>query len=134
MKAKGFFSPGTVALLCLSCSVVVHGATDITLSDFEGSDYTGWKVTGEAFGNAPARGTLPGQMLVDGFNGKGLANSFVGGDKSTGNLLSLPFKLERRYLSFLIGGGGYSNETCMNLLVGKKVVRMAVGPNTQSGG
>ncbi len=114
--------------------MAARGADDILLADFEGTNYSAWKSTGEAFGQKPARGTLPGQMPVDGFNGKGLVNSFVGGDKSTGTLSSPPFKVERRYLSFLIGGGGYSNETCMNLLIGKKVVRTAVGPNTQPGG
>jgi fructan beta-fructosidase len=121
-------------LTLFACTAAVLGADDLLLADFEGAEYGAWKATGEAFGTAPARGTLPGQMPVDGFQGKGLVNSFVGGDKSTGTLTSPPFKIERRYLSFLIGGGGYSNETCMNLLIGKKVVRIAVGPNTQSGG
>jgi sucrose-6-phosphate hydrolase SacC (GH32 family) len=112
----------------------LRAANDIVLADFEGSNYGEWRTTGEAFGNGPAHGTLPGQMKVDGFQGQGLANSFVGGDKSTGTLTSPSFKIERRYISFLIGGGGYSNETCMNLLVNNKSVRTATGPNVQSGG
>src|SRR4051812_11194876 len=107
----------------LTCSVPGRGADDISIADFEGTNYGQWKVTGEAFGRAPARGTLTGQMAVDGFLGRGLANSFVGGDNSTGTLTSPPFKIERRYLSFLIGGGGYSNETWVNLLVNNKIVR-----------
>jgi len=35
--------------------------------------------TGEAFGPGPARGTLPGQMQVVGFQGRGLVNSFYRG-------------------------------------------------------
>src|SRR5436190_7650836 len=132
MKSKRLFHH--VACAPLGCSLAARGADDLILADFEGTNYGVWKVTGEAFGRAPARGTLPGQMPVDGFNGKGLVNSFVGGDKSTGTLSSVPFTIQRRYLTFLIGGGGYSNETCMNLLVDRKVVRTAVGPNTQSGG
>src|SRR5436190_2374073 len=113
---------------------LLYAADDVLISDFEGPDYGSWQVTGEAFGTKPARGTLPGQMAVDGFLGKGLANSFVGGDKSTGTLTSANFKIERPYISFLIGGGGYSNETCMNLLVDGQPVRTATGPNVVSGG
>jgi sucrose-6-phosphate hydrolase SacC (GH32 family) len=112
----------------------VHAADDLLIADFESADYGSWRTTGEAFGRGPARGTLPGQMHVDGFQGRGLVNSFTGGDGSTGTLTSPEFKIERRYLSFLIGAGGYSNETCMNLLVDGKIVRAATGPNTVSGG
>src|SRR5437868_4938608 len=97
------------AVVLLSWAIAVRAAEDIAGADFEGTSYGAWKATGNAFGNAPARGTLPGQMPVDGFAGKGLVNSFVGGDKSMGTLTSPTFKLARHYLSFLIGGGGYPN-------------------------
>ena len=100
---------------------------DIVIADFEGSNYGDWKVTGTAFGGGPAQGTLPGQMKVDGFLGHGLVNSFNGGDGSTGTLTSPPFKIERKYLQFLIGGGGWEGKTCMNLLVDGKIVRTATG-------
>jgi len=106
---------------------------DLIVADFEAEDYGLWKVEGTAFGTGPAHGTLPGQMAVEGFLGKGLANSFVGGDDSTGRLSSPPFKIERRFLAFLIGGGGWP-ETCMNLRVEGKIVRTATGPNKQPGG
>src|SRR6266705_2357541 len=54
----------------------LRAADDILIADFEGTTYGDWKTTGEAFGPGPARGTLPGQMPVDGFQGKGLVNSF----------------------------------------------------------
>ena len=107
---------------------------DILVADFEGANYGAWKVTGTAFGNGPAHGTLPNQMTVDGFQGNGLINSYNGGDGSTGTLTSPPFKVERKYLQFLIGGGGWEGKTCMNLLVDGKVVRTATGPNTEPGG
>ncbi len=107
---------------------------DLLIADFEGDTYGDWKTTGEAFGKGPARGTLPGQMPVTGYLGKGLVNSFHGGDQSTGTLTSPPFKVERRYINFLVGGGKYPGKTCINLLVDDKVVRTATGPNDKPGG
>jgi fructan beta-fructosidase len=107
---------------------------DLLIADFEGKDYGAWKVTGTAFGPGPARGTLPKQMPVTGYRGKGLVNSFYGGDSSTGTLTSPPFTVRRRYFNFLIGGGKHPGETCIKLLVGGKVVRTATGPNDRPGG
>src|ERR1043165_8821888 len=81
----------SLCLLALSCR-----AQEVIFADFEESDYGTWKVEGDAFGAGPARGTLPGQMAVEGFLGKGLVNSFNKGDDSTGTLTSPEFKIERR--------------------------------------
>jgi len=102
--------------------------------DFDGEDYEGWQVEGTAFGTGPARGTLPGQMEVTGFLGTGLVNSFLGRDGSTGTLTSPEFVIERKYISFLIGGGKYPGETCLDLVVEGKVARAATGPNDKPGG
>jgi len=107
---------------------------DILIADFEGPDYGDWKVEGTAFGKRPARGTLPNQMPVTGYLGKGLVNSYHGGDDATGTLTSPAFTIQRRHINFLIDGGKYPGETCVNLLVDKKVVRTATGPNDQPGG
>ncbi len=107
---------------------------DILIADFEGADYGDWKATGEAFGPGPARGTLPSQMAVSGFKGSGLVNTFYKGDRTTGTLTSPPFVVERRFLNFLIGGGGHAGKTCIDLLLDGKVVRTATGYNTESGG
>ncbi len=101
---------------------------DIVFADFEGADYGGWKATGRAFGDGPAGGTLPNQMPVSGFKGRRLVNSYHGGDATTGTLTSPSFTVGRKYISFLIGGGGHAGKTCMNLLVDGKVVRNATGP------
>ena len=110
------------------------GADDILIADFEGTNYGDWKVTGEAFGPGPAQGTLARQMEVSGYLGHGLVNSFYGGDKATGTLTSPAFAIHRKFIKFLIGGGGYEGKTCMNLLVDGKTVRSATGPNTNPGG
>lgn len=115
-------------------SAGVRAASDIVIADFEGTNYGNWTATGTAFGPGPARGTLPAQMEVSGFVGHGLVNSFSGGDASTGTLTSAELTISRKYIRFLIGGGGWPGKTCMNLLVNGKVVRTATGPNTQPGG
>jgi len=107
---------------------------EVVIADFEGSDYGDWKTTGTAFGAGPARGALPGQMEVSGFLGKGLVNSFLHGDDSTGTLTSPPFRIERDYLCFLIGGGGFDGETCLNLIIDGKVARTATASNRDAGG
>ncbi len=122
-------------LLALALPPVLRAAEkDVVLADFEGEDYGAWKVEGEAFGKGPAHGALGHQKPVTGFLGRGLANSYNGGDKSKGRLTSPEFKMERRYLSFLIGGGGWEGKTCINLLVDGKVVRTAAGTNVRPGG
>lgn len=74
------------------------------LQGFE-SGYAGWSPTGEAFGSQPATGTFPGQQQVSGYIGDRLVNSFLGGDAPQGELTSPTFRIDQRYLNFLIGGG-----------------------------
>jgi fructan beta-fructosidase len=121
------------AFFCLAVGASLP-AQDLLINDFESGNYGAWTVTGTAFGSGPAEGTLPGQMKVDGFLGHGLVNSFSGGDASTGTLRSLPFKIERKFIQFLIGGGMHPGQTCMNLLLDGRVVRTATGPNDRPGG
>ncbi len=128
------WTTGLCAVSVLAAAIGALAAEDVVVADFEGETYGDWKTTGEAFGPGPARGTLPGQMRVSGYQGKGLVNTFFKGDGSTGTLTSPPFRIERKFINFLIGGGGYPGETCLNLLVEGKVARTAVGPNTVSGG
>jgi fructan beta-fructosidase len=109
-------------------------AEDLIIADFEAADFGGWAVTGEAFGKGPAAGALPGQMEVTGFQGKGFVNSYHGGDDATGRMISPPFKIERRHLNFLIGGGGFPGKTCIHLIADGTVVRSATGPNRSPGG
>ena len=126
--------PLAVVLIAQLAGALAIAAEDIVIADFEGMTYGTWIVEGTAFGTGPAHGALPGQMHVAGFAGKGLVNSFFEGDRSTGSLTSPEFKIERKYLQFLIGGGGWEGKTCINLLVDGKIVRTAGGPNTIAGG
>lgn len=124
----------TLAALALMIGPAAATDPDIVIADFEGDTYENWKVEGKAFGDKPAKGTLPNQMKVSGFRGTGLANSYAGGDDTTGTLTSPPFKVEREYINFLLGGGTFPGKTCLNLLRDGKVVRTATGPNDKAGG
>lgn len=118
----------------LLAALRLRAADDLLVADFEGESYGSWTRTGDAFGPGPARGTLPGQMRVEGYKGKGLVNSFYKGDGTTGTLTSPEFKIERRYIRFLVGGGKDEEKTCMKLLLDGKAVRSATGPNDRPGG
>ena len=102
---------------------------DILFEDFE-HGYDKWKVEGDAFGKEPVHGTLPNQNPVSGFLGKGLVNSYLNGDDTTGRLTSQPFTIERRFIRFLVGGGNYAN-TQIRLLVDGKVVCATSGKDTE---
>ena len=125
-------------LVLLFASVAVQPGTsktkDILIADFEGDTYGDWQATGEAFGTGPAQGTLSGQMNVSGYEGKRLVNTYYKGDETTGTLTSPAFKIERKYINFLIGGGMSPDKACINLLVDGKVMRTATGPNDRPGG
>lgn len=118
-------------LLLLLLVGTAGGAEDILLADFEGPDYGGWTITGDCFGPVPAQGTLARQNPVSGFEGKGLVNTYLNGDTTTGTATSPAFVVERDYLNFLVGGGAFEKDTCMNLLVEGKVERTVVGRNSE---
>ncbi len=105
---------------------------EIVFADFEGADYGNWKAEGDAFGTAPAKGTLPHQQPVTGFEGAGLVNSFNGGDDTRGRLVSPVFTVSRRFVNFLVGGGSQAGRTEIQLVVDGKPARTAAGLNTEA--
>jgi hypothetical protein len=68
---------------------------------------------------------------VSGYEGKRLVNSYIGGDDMTGKLVSPSFRVNRRQIRFLVGGGGHRDRTCINLRLDGKVVRTATGNNNE---
>ncbi|MFJ9148426.1 glycoside hydrolase family 32 protein [Streptomyces sp. NPDC102270] len=80
------------------------------VQDFEGTGFDPWTTTGTAFGETPATGALDGQGAVTGYDGKGFADSFHGGDSATGTLTSQPFTVASRYLNFKVGGGDHPHQ------------------------
>ena len=76
---------------CLSLKLCVFGASspacaedDILINDFEAPDYGDWRAEGEAFGERPAVANVTPPNQVTGHQGKGLVNTFLGGDAPVG--------------------------------------------------
>ena len=103
----------------------------IVFADFEDGTYNDWKIEGPAFGDKPVSGTLPRQQQVSGWQGKFYINTYIGGDGTQGKAVSPAFKVSHRYITMLIGGGSHQGQTCVNLIVGEKVVRTATGKDNE---
>lgn len=131
----------------LDCSVSITpdiktpARPPIVIETFEKDNYEGWTVEGTAFGNRPvAQSSIPPYQGNIGLAGKQAVNSHASApgsdtlakDAQTGRLLSKEFVIDRKHLSFLIGGGNHPGKTCLNLLVGGKVVRTATGHNSNA--
>lgn len=102
----------------------------LVFSDFE-SGYNGWSIEGNAFGTAPAQGTLANQQQVSGFLGGGLVNTFLNGDDSQGKIISPEFIIDTNYINFLIGGGNRENEAEIRLIINNTIARRTTGRNQE---
>jgi fructan beta-fructosidase len=112
-------------------------------ADFEftvpGTTYEqlGWTATGGLVNQPVATGAIGGQQSVSGFDGKGLADTFINGsDSAQGTLTSSAFTISHPYINFLIGGGnhpypGNNDATAVLLIVNGQVVRSATGQNDE---
>ncbi len=111
---------------------------DLPLDDFERDDWAGWTATGDAFGSGPMKladvASYQGDVAA---HGDHLVNTHetrtgddvVKADQHVGTLTSRVFTIERRFLSFRIGGGNHPGKTCINLVVDAKIVRTMPGRN-----
>ncbi len=118
-----------------ACDSYLRNGTGIigdVFANFEMTAYTGWFVTGTAFGSAPASGNLPGQQAVIGYLGNKLVNSYNGGDASVGKLTSSTFTISKNCINFLISGGNHPGETCINLIVNGIVVKTTTGRDSET--
>jgi len=111
----------------------------IVFADFEDGTYGKWLSTGTAFGKGPVtlatkaeyqKDIRPkGKFFVNSHNvRKDSANPNLRlGDDQLGTLTSPRFRIERDYVTFLVGGGSFKKETCVNLLIDGKAVLSATG-------
>lgn len=100
------------------------------IADFE-NGYGDWQISGDAFAEAPARGTLANQQEVAGFRGQSLVNTYHRGDQTRGKLTSPEFEITHNHLSFLIGGGHLPGRAGICLLIDGRTVRIATGDNAE---
>ena len=119
--------------------VISSDALSTVFADFEGKDFAGWTVTGDAFGEGPVTQTEIGSYQGSvGAVGKGFVNSHnarregkvVHSDGFTGRMISPKFTLKQPYIHFLVGGGAHVGKTCVNLIVEGQVVRSTTGKNS----
>jgi non-lysosomal glucosylceramidase len=120
---------------------------DIIFDDFEKPAYDGWTVEGDAFGDGPlvAR-NAPSYMGDLNIRGARAVNShatapcdpFIASDAgaaspardaATGTLASRPFTIERKFITFLVGGGA-GDQTAVRLLVDGQVAQSVSGHNS----
>ena len=121
------------APLRLTGSLAMQKDAVEVIGDFEGDDYgPKWHADGEAFGDGPAPGALPGETRVDGWIGKSLASSIHGGDRATGELDSNDFTIDRKTIHFLIGGGKDLVNLHIDLVIDGATVLTATGENSES--
>lgn len=122
-------------------AVPANPRPDVVVDDFQHADYGEWKVEGTAFGSGPiARADVPGYQGELGGVGKRVVNSHASApgatveekDGKTGKLTSPPFMIERKFLTFFIGGGANIELVGLRLLVDGKVVRRAAGQDNNA--
>jgi sucrose-6-phosphate hydrolase SacC (GH32 family) len=102
-------------------------AGDLAIGHFGSTNYGDWTATGSAFNSGPAADDLFLKLGIENARDHQVASSALAGDVPTGTLTSTEFKIKRNYISFLISGGDYERDTCLNLLVDGKIVRSATG-------
>jgi putative membrane-bound dehydrogenase-like protein len=88
--------------------------------DFETGTLKDWTPTGDAFNDQPVKGDTVHPRRGDMHSGH-QGQYWIGtyerkGDKPTGTLTSVPFKVTHPWASFLVGGGPWP-ETCVELIM-----------------
>ena len=91
-----------------------------TFTGFDGKKFDGWKMQGNAFGDKP----VYTDTVVH------LGRSFASSASNLllkGALRSPDFTINQNAINFLIAGGNYPGQTCINLIIDDKVVRTTTG-------
>jgi fructan beta-fructosidase len=127
MDTKHICGFSLLALTALPGFLVNCSAEDLAIGRFGGTNYGDWQITGTAFNAGPASDALLARLGIENYRDDQVASSEIEGDAPEGTLTSPEFKIARHYISFLISGGDYERDTCVNLLIHGKIVRSATG-------
>ncbi|MEC9095222.1 MAG: DUF1553 domain-containing protein, partial [Planctomycetota bacterium] len=144
ISPKSVLSGTEFAKYLMAAREVIYGQPEkqeqpdkaVLFEDFENGNFEGWTLEGTAFGKAPITKETQAQYQGDQKAlGKGWANSHNirervdagNGDAHKGKLISRPFKIEQRYIHFLICGGNHAGKTCINLIIDGKAVFSQAG-------
>lgn len=137
MPTRRDFLKTTAALAAAPCLVLQAFAQQAPASgvemfaDFEAAGYDGWTLEGDCWTGTPASDrTFSGR--IRGFEGQRFLCTLhpLRGAGATGRAISREFRIERPFIDFLIGGGKYPGEACLNLVVDAQVVRTETGDDT----
>lgn len=118
-------------------------------SDFEMGDLTNWTATGDAFTHQPTKGDNPtargrskqpsrhqGDFWIGTFEKyQGTSKERPGqrqGDQPTGTLTSVPFKIKKDRIIFLVGGGKHADTETVSLQIRGKSVFSATGNHNET--
>ncbi|MFB6722170.1 GH116 family glycosyl hydrolase [Kribbella sp. NPDC056345] len=124
-------------------SITFTDRADILFEDWERTNYSGWTVTGTAFGAGPVTVAetpadfrrpfgnrtelnVSGSRFVTSYNFRDGSH-----DGSQGTLTSRVFTIDRRYITVWTGGGSNPATTAVNLLVDGAVVATATGADME---
>jgi sucrose-6-phosphate hydrolase SacC (GH32 family) len=132
LKILKSISQGTIGFALLAFithfGILVNcNADNLAIGHFGDTNYGDWTATGTAFNAGPAADNLFPRLGIENARDHQVASSAIAGDGLTGTLTSPEFKIKRKYISFLVSGGDYEHDTCLNLVVNGKIVRSATG-------
>ncbi len=122
---------GTFASAQEPAGVLPVGADGKALNlDFETGTLKDWTAEGKAFEGQPIKGDTVAKRRADN-RSEHQGQFWIGGfeklgDKPTGTLTSVPFKITHPWASFLVGGGPWM-ETCVEFVVKDKLIARVSG-------
>lgn len=100
------------------------------IEDFEAGNYNNWKIKGTAFGDKPAKYNPENQNTMEAFKNEYFINTSLKGDSLVGTAISPSFTISKQFINFLVGGGKFPEQTCVNLIIEDSTIYTTSGNNS----